>query len=83
MSMDVADLMRHDSGMDTTPDPIAQIRTDYDNAIRAAEEQRAIRITQALTTHTQGAIVRSTGYNRETIRRIVKVGKELLAQHTA
>ncbi|GLF95294.1 hypothetical protein [Streptomyces yaizuensis] len=59
----------------------ARIRRDYDHALATADHDRARRLAQLSLEAgrgTQRDIIDGTGYSRETVRRLIRQGLELL-----
>lgn len=66
-----------------TKEELKAARKAYDDAIEAAERQRALIVAQAITEGMpQKDVIESMDYSRETVRRIAMAGKEA-TRHTA
>jgi CRP-like cAMP-binding protein len=63
-----------------TRDDIQQIRQDYDDAIADAETARAKALAQVADQVPQKDIIEATGYSRETVRRLVAEGRQILTE---
>lgn len=62
-----------------TRDDVQQIRHNYEDAVADAETARAKALAKAADQMPQKDIIEATGYSRETVRRLIKEGREILA----
>lgn len=62
-----------------TRDDVQQIRHDYEDAVADAETARAKALAKAADEMPQKDIIEATGYSRETVRRLIMEGREILA----
>lgn len=63
-----------------TRDNVQQIRQDYDDAIADAETARAKALAKAANEMPQKDIIEATGYSRETVRRLIMEGRQILTE---
>jgi CRP-like cAMP-binding protein len=63
-----------------TRDDVQQIRQDYEDAIADAETARAKALAKAADEMQQKDIIEATGYSRETVRRLIAEGRQILAE---
>ncbi|TVZ96502.1 hypothetical protein [Streptomyces sp. BK340] len=62
-----------------TRDDVQKIRHDYEDAVAEAETERAKALAKAADEMQQKDIIEATGYSRETVRRLIMEGREILA----
>lgn len=65
-----------------TRDDVQQIRQNYDDAIADAETARAKALAKAADEMPQKDIIEATGYSRETVRRLIMEGRQILTEET-